>query len=442
VTRGSKTTGVRLDYRGYFVVLLAAILTLNGLDSVAIGVVLPDIKLALHLSDSELGFLTGIAFFLFYSTIGVPIARWADRGNRVAIIAIATGLWSIMVMLVGVAGTFGQLLLIRIGVAIGESGCAPASYSLISDLFSRDERPRAMGNYLLGVPLSVILGYILAGLLSHWYGWRIMFVVLGLPGIVVAPIAWWTLVEPRTSAKGRPAEDLGGTETPGIIEVGVLLWKNTTFRRILSMTCTTAFFGSGIMTWQPSFYMRSYGFSAEELGFILAAINGICGLAGTYLGGWLAGRYARSNEALQLRALAVLNGAFGVNMALAYLTHNAYLSFALAALGQFGLGLETGPLYSALQTVVPDRMRAVAASIQYLFANLIGAGFGPLVVGIISDALSGSCGKESLRYALVVMSPGFFWGARQLWRAARTVSGDMVKPERSVDSMQAGRSTV
>lgn len=433
-----RSTAVGRGSRTYLVALLALILTLNGLDAYAIGIVLPDIKDALRLSDSQLGLLTGIAFTLFYSTLGVPIARWADRGNRAVIIAIATALWSIMVMLVGTARTFGQLLLIRIGVAIGESGCAPASYSLISDVFSRDERPRAIGNYLLGSSLSSVVGYIVAGVLSHSYGWRVMFLVLGLPGIVVAPIAWLTLAEPRKSVRKTPATAVVRADMPAIGDVGRSLWSNRTFRGILAMTCINAFFASGIVTWQPSFYMRSYHFNAEQLGFILAVVNGICSLAGTYLGGRLAARYVRSNESLQLRIIAGLNVVLSINMILAYVTNNPYISFALSGFGMFVMGLEIGPLYSAIQTVVPERMRAVASSIQYLFGNLIGVGIGPLMVGVISDALAGTFGNESLRYALLAMSPGFLWGADRLRRAARTVAADMESAARAGGGISNG----
>src|SRR5690348_13696882 len=134
----------RPSYRAYLILLLATILAFNGLDGTAIGIVLPSIKGALHLTDTELGFLTGVAFSLFYSTVGVPLGRWADRGDRVAIIAITTALWGVMVVLVGTARSFGQLLIVRIGVAVGEAGCVPAAYSLIGDYFSREERPRAI----------------------------------------------------------------------------------------------------------------------------------------------------------------------------------------------------------------------------------------------------------------------------------------------------------
>lgn len=438
----AKTAASWRHYPSYLVAFLALVLMLTSFDSVAIGLVLQNIKESLRLTDTELGVLTGIAFSLFYSTFGIPIGRWADRGNRVAIIAVTTCLWSVMVMLVGAARTFGQLLLIRIGVAIGESGCMPPSYSLISDMYSRDERPRAIGKYLLGNSLSAIFGFSLAGFLSHKYGWRAMFVLLGMPGLFVAMLAWRTLAEPRGSETRASPVASASASTPGLIEAGRDLWRNVTFRRLASMVCVNYFFGSGILTWQPAFFMRSYRLTAEQLGFVLSVVYGICGLVATYIGGVLASKYARSNESAQLRALAALNVFFGIDMALVYVVGNPYAALGLSALGIFGAGLQGGPLFSAIQTVVPERMRAVSISILLLFSNLIGTGLGPLAVGALSDALHGALGDESLRYALLAMSPGFLWGAWQLWRAAGTVVEDAARALERSSSGSAGRSSL
>src|SRR6185312_7911456 len=168
--RARREFGNGKHYRTYLVFLLATILTFNGLDSTALGLVLQNIKISLHLTDTELGVLTGIAFSLFYSTVGIPIGRWADRGDRAALIALCTALWGVMVMLVGVTRSFVQLLIVRVGVAVGEAGCTPAAYSLIADYFPREDRPRAIAMYWVGGSVSVIIGYIAAGWLNYHYG--------------------------------------------------------------------------------------------------------------------------------------------------------------------------------------------------------------------------------------------------------------------------------
>src|SRR5687767_13558141 len=177
-------------YKNYLLGLLTLILLFNCVDRLALGLLLQEIKIDLNLSDTQLGFLSGIAFALFYSIMGIPIARWADRGNRTVIISLTTAVWSLMVALCGAAGSFMQLMLIRIGVAIGEAGCVPPAHSLIADYFSRAERPRAVAIYMLGGPLSVIIGNFLAGWLNEFYGWRMTFAILGLPGLVLAALAW------------------------------------------------------------------------------------------------------------------------------------------------------------------------------------------------------------------------------------------------------------
>src|SRR5258708_1391950 len=185
------------NYKKYLLAVLLVILAFNYTDRCALGIVLQDIKGDLKLSDTQLGLLSGIAFALFYSVMGIPIARWADRGNRVSIIAITCALWSAMVVLSGVAAGFTQLLVIRIGVAVGEAGCIPPAHSLIADYFTRGERPRAFSIYMLGGSLSAAFGYFGAGWLNQFYGWRITFMLIGLPGLVLAALAWFTLREPR-----------------------------------------------------------------------------------------------------------------------------------------------------------------------------------------------------------------------------------------------------
>lgn len=430
---------VRADgphYRSYLLILLAVILALNGLDGTALGLVLPSVKISLHLTDEELGVLTGIAFSLFYSTVGIPIGRWADRGNRVTIIALATALWGVMVMVLGATRSFGELLMARVGVAVGEAGCVPAAYSLIADYFPREERPGAVAKYMLGGCASVIIGYLSAGWLSHLYGWRIMFICIGAPSAVVAPVAWWTLYEPRLSGKGSTRGNLPSTDIPKTTQVIQVLWRTKTFRYVLAVMSLNALFGSGISVWQPSFFARSYGLRVEELGLYLAGIYGVGGIIGTYGGGYLASRYASGNERLQLRSFAFLNAGFGVVSALIYLSRSPCVSAGLLGLAVIGVGLESGPILATVQTVIPERMRAIAVSVMYLFANLLGAGVGPLVVGSLSDALHPYFGAESLRYALLAMCPGYLAAGWLLWQGSLTVTADV---ETVSNAGQSGR---
>lgn len=429
-------------YRNYMLIVLLVILAFNYVDRFALGVVLDDIKTDLRLSDSQLGFMSGIAFSLMYSIMGIPIARWADRGNRVAIISVTAAVWSVMVGLSGMAATFVQLLLIRVGVGVGEAGCVPPAHSLIADYFTRAERPRAVSMYLQGNTVGVALGYFLAGWLSEFYGWRVMFMVLGLPGLVLGALAWLTLREPRKASRtagdtsGDPKGEtvaLGERSDPqqGTMAVCRMLWAIPTFRHLLLSFAVLSFFNYGLVNWQPVFFKRSFGMQAGELGTWLAGVYGISTLLGVYLGGVWASRRAPGNEVLQLRVSAVATVGFnGLLWALVYFCQNRYLAFALMGVSNMGSTAIYGPLFATFQTLVPPRTRATAIAIVYFLANLIGLGLGPLLVGTISDALLPVFGQESLRYALLFVCPGYIWGAWHLWLAARTVAQDVETVER------------
>lgn len=422
-------------YKNYLLGLLTTILVFNYVDRLALGVMLQDIKIDLDLTDTELGFLSGIAFALFYSVIGVPIARWADRGNRVTIISLTAALWSVAVAMCGLAGNFMHLLLIRVGVAVGEAGCIPPAFSLIADYFNRAERPRAAAIYGLGGPLSAVVGYFLAGWLNEIYGWRMTFVLLASPGVVLAALAWFTLREPRRASLTLGTAQAASFAPPELVaplpvqptlkEVGVILWANLTFRHLLLCLGAMFFFLYGILQWQPTFFIRSYGFTSAEVGIWMAVVVGLAGLIGSYLGGELASRYAANNESLQLRAMAIAIAASGVLSILAYLSPNHYLAFLLMGLAFAGLTTVNGPLFATIQTLVPERIRAVSFALVYLFANLIGMGLGPLAAGALSDTFRPWAGEESLRYALVVLAPGYFWVAWHAWRASQTVARDL-----------------
>lgn len=430
------------NYRRYMLIILATILAFNYVDRYALGIMLEDIKFDLDLSDTQLGFLTGIAFAAFYAIMGLPIARWADRADRIKIISVTTGLWSVAVALSGFAGNFIQLVLIRVGVAVGEAGCIPPAHSLIADYFTRLERSRALSAYMLGVPLSVVIGYFGAGWLNEFYGWRVTFVLLGAPGVLLALLAWFSLREPRLGDHRRrgdraidratPEQQISADKTVQPFgSVAMILWSNDTFRNLVIFFSVVYFFGYGILQWQPAFFIRSHGLGTGELGTWFALIYGVGGFIGTYLGGELTHHYAAGNERLQLRASAVLYALFGGISFFIYFTENVYLAFFLMSVSAIGGALATGPMFAVMQTLVPERMRATSIAITYLFANLIGMGLGPIAAGVLSDTFRPWWGDESLRYALLILCPGYVWGALHMWQASRTVVQDLARAESS-----------
>jgi MFS family permease len=328
------------------------------------------------------------------------------------------------------AGNFYQLLMIRVGVAVGEAGCIPPAHSLIAEHFERAKRPRAVAIYMLGSPLSVVIGYFLAGWLNEYYDWRTTFVILGLPGIALAVLAWCTLREPRSEKPASLKVHAAADAQPTFKDVCRFLWANTTYRHLVFGYAVVGFFTYGIVKWQPSFFIRSHGLQTGELGTWFTLIYGVCGFLGTYWGGELASRRASQNEGLQLKGMGLAFCFFGVFSALVYLSPHKYLAFALMAIASLGVSMISGPLFATIQTLVPDRMRATSIAVIYLFANLIGMGLGPLAAGALSDFFHSWAGDESLRYALLSLCPGYLWGGWHLWRASRTVKRDLEGPQK------------
>jgi MFS family permease len=415
------------SHKNYLLIILLVILTFNYVDRIALGLVAENLKTDLGLSDTQLGFLSGIAFALFYSVMGIPIARWADRGDRVTIISVTTALWSAAVALCGMAGSFLQLMLIRVVVGVGEAGCVPPAHSLIADYFERGDRPRAVSLYMQGISLSLVIGYFAAGWLNQFYGWRAMFVMIGLPGLALAAWSWFGLPEPRR-ARARTGTAAEPLSHPDFKEVCATLWASPTFRHLLISYSVTAFFCYGTLQWTPVFFVRSFGMKTGELGTWLAVIYGLGSLLGTYWGGEWAFRHAAHDERLQLKAMTIVSYASGIFAAFTYLTlfsPNYYWAFAWLGLYTVANTMVNGPLLAVIQTLVPERMRAMSIAFIYLFANLIGMGLGPWAAGALSDALRPWGGEESLRYAMLVLCPGFLWGAWHLWAGSKTVTREV-----------------
>lgn len=434
-------------HRRYLLCMLSIALAFNSTDRMTLGLLLQSIKNSLHLTDLQLGILNGIAFAFFYSVMGVPIGVLADRGNRIRIVAVTTALWGVMVSLSAATMSFVQLLLVRIGVAVGESGCVPPSHSLLAEYFERESRARATAIfYALGFLLSNAIGYLFAGWINQRVGWRITFVAIGLPGLVLAVVIWVSLKDPRADSRepSRAVASLNrfARSSPylprAITTACRSLWHIKTYRHLLFSFAIVSFFGYGLVQWQPSFYIRSYGFDTATLGEWFAVIYGITGTVGTFLGGEIASRFAGGNERLQLACIAVIYAAFGAISVGIYLVPSYAASFALLALACAFGALAGGPLFACIQTVVPPESRAVSISLLYLAGNLIGMGLGPLAVGTLSQVLLPVVGRESLRYALAAMSPGYLIGSWYFWRSSRTISGDIRALARSCSLPSGG----
>jgi MFS family permease len=411
---------------------MLAVLTLiaahNYVDRMALGLLLQEIKFDLRLSDTQLGLVTGLAFALLYATLGIPLARWADRGNRVVLIAVATGIWSTAVALSGMARSFAQLLIARIAAGCGEAGCLPPAHSLIAHYYSRRERPRALSIYMLAAPIGMIIGFWPAAVLNDQIGWRATFVVLGVPGLLLALLAAPTLKEPR-QLLAELEQDLPSPPQRSLIAAWAELMRNRTYRNCLIAFSISMFFGTGLLQWKPAFFIRSFGMSTREVGESFAIVYGACGVVGTFLGGWAATRFAGNQEARQLKSMAILYCVYVILSAALFLAQTKLLAILFLTLAMLGGALLAGPLFAIIHAVVPGEVRALAVASVFLCANLIGMGLGPLFVGFLSDMLRPALGDESLRYALLAVTPGYFWAAWHVYRASGSVAQDVASAQ-------------
>ena len=421
----------KIQYKHYLLGLLTVIAAFNYLDRGVLALAMQSIKQDFQLSDSQLGLMSGFTFALFYAIAGIPIARWADRGNRNHVVSSTTVLWSAMVSISGLVSSFTLLLLVRVGVAVGESGCVPPAQSLLSDYFGREKRPQAMAIYWMSTPLSAVLAYLGGGWLIEQFGWRTTFIVIGLPGIFLAILAKLTLREPRLT---RKTKNVGITtkqsNSVSLKTILMILLRKRAFRHVVMVFCISLFFGAGIGVWIPTFFMRSHGMAAGELGTWLAFTWGFGGLLFTFLGGFLATRYAPNREGLQMKSIAVIVVLCTIFHIICYLSANKYQALIMVSIVVGGLiPMTSAPIYSAIQTLVEKDMRAIALAFIFMVANLIGLGLGPVAVGVISDLLAPSFGQESLRYTLLLFSPGYLWCALHSWKTANTIEEDIKSVE-------------
>tara|TARA_R110002110_G_scaffold68080_2_gene184681 strand:- start:6703 stop:7998 length:1296 start_codon:yes stop_codon:yes gene_type:complete len=420
------------NYAKYLLFLLIAIAAVSFFDRFVFALALEPIRADLHLSDTQLGLMTGIAFAVFYAFAGIPIARWADRGDRITISAIAVGLLGVAVSLCGMAANFIQLLTTRAGVAVGEAGAVPAAQSLISDYYDRQDRPHVLALYFMSYPISMILGYFLGGLLLDIYGWRTTFILIGIPGLVVAVVAKMTLKDPRKCAAQIGTLGALHVESPSLRKTFKVLWRIRSFRHIFMSFCIAYFFMMGISQWLPSFFIRTHGFNPGELGVWLAVVWGVFGILGNFLGGVFCKYIAPGDERKQFQMLAYVIALYVPVSALAYLAPDKYIALALTAVTAVLTTVGNGPIFASVQSLVDERMRSVAVAILFLFANLIGFGFGPLGVGILSDLFEPYVGSNALRYALLAFSPGGFWLAVHYWKVSESISDDILAQDKAV----------
>lgn len=415
----------------YALIMLTIAYVLNFIDRQILVILQEPIKAELGLSDAQLGLLSGFSFALVYITAGIPIAYWADRGNRRNIIVLAVTVWSAMTALSGFARSFPQLLMARIGVGIGEAGGSPPAHSMISDYYPPEERATALAIYSSGVHIGVLVGFLAGGFIAQAMGWRAAFMAVGIPGIVFAAVMYFTVKEP---ARGRWESNAEAEYTPTLSETIALLRTYRSFWYLAAGCGLTAFAGYGNGNFTPSFLIRSHGFEVGEVGVLLAAFGGGGGIIGTLLGGRLADRFG-ADDTRWYMWLPALAGSLALPLTFPYLLlENTTVVIGLMFIVTILINTYLGPCIAMCHQLVPPAMRSLTSAILFFVLNLIGLGMGPLTAGVLSDYFSQTYGDDGLRYSMIVVGLISSVGIAMFLMAARSIRGDLERRQQLTDA--------
>ncbi len=401
--------------------VLAALFVLyifNFVDRYILALLQDPIKGELGLTDTQLGLLSGPAFALLYTTAGIPLARYADRGSRTLLISAGFVVWSAMTAACGLARSYTQLLIARVGVGVGEASFTPTSHSLIADYFPPATRATAMAIFAAGATAGTIVGNLLGGYLGDALGWRNTFLVVGLPGIAAAFVFQRCVHEPPRTLRAEAQQPFGRT-------LGYLLANRSYVFVVLSATLHS-FSSYGAASWNASFLRRVHEMSGSEVGLALA-LNACVSVVGQIGFGRLTDRLSRHDTRFAMWIPAIT--AVG---ALPFLIGFTLWPSSLGALAFLMLGglivnAWTGPTYATAQSLVPPHMRAIASAMLLFVMNVIGIGLGPLAVGALNDFLVPRFGPEAIRYSLLIVVLPHTFAAIFNFLAARTLRQDLAR---------------
>jgi predicted MFS family arabinose efflux permease len=409
--------------RWYVLAVLTLVYALNIADRFSMSTLIEPIRLELHLSDSGVAFLTGVSLALFFVTVGIPIAVLADRVNRRNIVAVALALWSCMTVLCGLAQNYWQLLLARTSVGIGEAGGTPPSTSILADRFPPARRPMALTIFALGICLGAWLGSSVAGAVAERRGWRAAFLLLGIPGLVVAPIVWLTVREPRRGQLDSPSANVQASTLLGTLRF--MATQRSAVHLVIGGSVATLW-SWGLLWWTPTFLQRSHHMTVGHAGELLGTMHLIGGTTGTLLAGWLVGRRAAADPCDVTRLLGWVTALATIPSVVLYWVASDRAATALLWVFVPAAYFYTGPILGLLQNVVPASMRATACAIALFIANVGNLVIAPQFIGWLSDwfAASFGAGEGSLRWALLLLAPTGFWAAWHLLRSGATIRED------------------
>ena len=409
--------------RWYVLLMMVLVYTLSIADRYVISTVLEPIRLELHLTDSGIAFLTGVSLALFYVVLGFPISWLIDRGNRRNIIAFCLVAWSVMTAFCGLSKNYMQLLLSRIGVGIGEAGGTPGASSIISDYFPASKRPMALTVFSLGAPIGAWLGADIAGVVNDHYNWRMVFLTLGIPGVLVGLLIFFTVREPR---RGQLDKKGGDHEGASFVESMRFLWTQKSAVHVMIASALTALWGWGLMWWTPTYLIRNFGMTPGAAGSILGPVHLIGGGLATLATSWWLAQPSMRDPRKVVRMMGWGVGAATVVSAVIYSTKSLELATWLFWLFIPAIYFYIGPCFGLLNNLCEPRMRAQFCAATLFVANVGNLIIAPQMVGFLSDAFAPGhvANGESLRWAMLCLVPTGAWATWHYFASAKRIVQD------------------
>ena len=410
-----------LGQRWYVLIIMMLVYTISIADRYVLSTLLGPISKELKLSDSGAASL-GIPLALFYVIMGIPLSWLCDRTNRTRLLTASIAVWSLMTAITGYTRGYFDLLLARIGVGIGEAGGTPACNSIIADYFPAHRRSMAMTVFALGAPIGAWLGSDIAGYVSTQYGWRAAFLVLGIPGILLALIILVTIKEPARGRLDAVTED----KTPTVMETLKFIWSQKSAVHAITGSGLSAFWGWGLMWFTPLFLQRTYGMNEGEAGGMLGGIYLFGGIGASLVTAWVVSRPAYTDPRKIARLLAVVTALATIPSFLAYYTHELWIAKIMWWIFIPAIYFYIGPAFALCQNLAAPKMRGMAVAISLLIANVLNLIIAPGIVGGLSDYFAGPAGADadSLRIAQLILAPTGFWAAWHYWRAEKYIIED------------------
>jgi predicted MFS family arabinose efflux permease len=413
-------TGEKLSRMGVLVTLMLVYAT-SQIDRQLLGILLEPIRHEFRINDTQLGLLSGLAFGAFYATLGIPFALLADRMNRRNLVSVALALWSIATGLCGLAANFGQLIVCRAAVGVGESGSLPTSHSMIADLYGREDRATAMGILSIGANLGVMTAFAAGGLIGAAWGWRAAFLIFSAVGIPLALFVRFAVAEPV-----RAHANVTSTAPMASVALAVRhIAATPSLRRLLIAWPVSSLVSYAFLAWFPAYLIRMFGGTTGTVGLTLSIVIGAGGCLGTLFGGIVADRLGRYDTRWHVRISAIALVIAVPFFCASLLANNYWVAIALFIAPAFLGIVYSGPNFALVQGLFPPQMRALGAAIYLFVVNLTGLSLGPFLVGWLSDAFKHEMGNQSLRWALMAMSVFWLIGAVLFARTGQTLANDL-----------------